>query len=131
MTIGQVKRMTHGLLYTNGFFLLTISFLPFPTSVVAEHLRSASASAAVDFYAFANLLTSLAFYILLRALIQQHPESRSLLRPSSLKSAVGGVWWVLCGILALLSPFLSLLLLGLMWLWWTFPFFVRRVQKVV
>ncbi|CAM3170347.1 hypothetical protein DESA109040_00645 [Deinococcus saxicola] len=88
---------------------MTISFLPFPTSVVAEHLRSASASAAVDFYAFANLLISLAFSILLRAVIQEHPQSRFLLRPCSLKSLVGVGWCALCAFLALLIriPFVS------------------------
>lgn len=61
LVIGQVKHVTQRLLFVNGLFLLSISFLPFPTSVVAEQLRSASASA-VAFYALANLLVSLTFY---------------------------------------------------------------------
>jgi uncharacterized membrane protein len=34
----MVRRVNHSFLYTNGFLLLLESFVPFPTSVLAEYL---------------------------------------------------------------------------------------------
>lgn len=126
LVIGQVKHVTQRLLFVNGLFLLSISFLPFPTSVVAEHLRSASASAAAAFYALANLLVSLTFYGLVYTVVANHPESaRALLNPR-LKSLWGLVWCLLCAALALLSPVVSLVAVGVLWVWWTYPQFGKQ-----
>ena len=59
--VGQVRRVDFPLLLANGFFLLTVSFLPFPTSIVAEHLRGESGTAAMVVYALANLVNSAGF----------------------------------------------------------------------
>ncbi len=46
----------------NLFFLMTISFLPFPTAILSEYVENAgAASVAVMFYAFGLLLPSLGF----------------------------------------------------------------------
>jgi uncharacterized membrane protein len=121
MLIGQVRRVEPLLLVANGLFLLTVSFLPFPTSIVAEHLRGASGPAAAAVYALANLLNSLSFLGLVRAVIRLNPEAAGPLASSVRNALLGIPWCIGCALLALLSPLLSLLLVAAMWLWWMRP----------
>ncbi|GAA4004935.1 hypothetical protein GCM10022631_15110 [Deinococcus rubellus] len=121
MLIGQVKQVTQKLLIVNGFFLLTVSFLPFPTAVVAEYLRSESGSAAAAFYALANLLNSLAFFLLARTITAAHPDSLALLGRSQRDSFLGIFWCLACAVLALFSPLASLLLVAGLFVWWVRP----------
>lgn len=46
-----VRTTDYPFLYWNGFLLLTITFVPFPTAVLAEHLACAEATTAAAFYA--------------------------------------------------------------------------------
>ncbi len=119
--IGQVKRVDSVLLVANGLFLLTVSFLPFPTSIVAEHLRGESGSAAAAVYALANLLNSLAFLGLVRAAIHLNPEAAGPLAVSARNALLGVPWCLLCAALAIWSPVASLLLVAAMWVWWMRP----------
>ncbi len=119
--VGQVRQVTQRMLIVNGFFLLTVSFLPFPTAVVAEYLRSASGSAAAAFYALINLLNSLAFFLLVQTIIDAHPDSLALLGRSRRDSFLGIFWCLACAGLALLSPVASLLLVAGLFVWWLRP----------
>ena len=74
------------MLLINGLFLLSISFIPFPTSVVAEYLHSDSASAAAAFYALANLFTALTHLGLVLTVLADHPQCATALVDIRLKS---------------------------------------------
>jgi TMEM175 potassium channel family protein len=50
-------------LYANGFLLLTITFVPFPTAVLAEYINTPQANIAVMFYSAAWLVTNVGFNI--------------------------------------------------------------------
>lgn len=56
-----VRTTDYPFLYWNGFLLLTITFLPFPTAVLAEHLACAEATPAAAFYAASMVVIALAF----------------------------------------------------------------------
>ncbi|WP_425146213.1 TMEM175 family protein [Deinococcus sp.] len=117
----QVRQVDWPLLLTNGFFLLTVSFLPFPTSIVAEHLRGESGTAATVVYALANLLNSLAFVALVAATVHLNPEVAPVLAGVRRNALIGVGWCLLCAGVASLSPVLSLLLVAALWVWWIRP----------
>jgi uncharacterized membrane protein len=50
-------------LYANGFLLLTITFIPFPTAVLAEYINTPQANIAVMFYSVAFLALNVGFNI--------------------------------------------------------------------
>jgi uncharacterized membrane protein len=50
-------------LYANGFLLLTITFIPFPTAVLAEYINTPQANIAAMFYSAAWLVTNVGFNI--------------------------------------------------------------------
>jgi len=64
------------LMYANGAVLLTVTFVPFPTAILAQYLDSESARAAVAFYCGTFFVISLAWGLLFRVM-----RSRGLLRP--------------------------------------------------
>ena len=62
--------------YANGLLLLLVTFVPFPTAVLAEYLERPAAPVAAAFYAGTFVLIGLAFDVLWRAAIR----GRRLLR---------------------------------------------------
>jgi uncharacterized membrane protein len=48
--IRLVRKVDYPLLYTNGGVLLTVTFVPFPTNVLARHLGTQAANASAAFY---------------------------------------------------------------------------------
>lgn len=62
-----VKGADVTLLFANGFLLMLVTVVPFPTAVVAEYLRTPAAGAACTFYAGFFVLISIGFSVLLWA----------------------------------------------------------------
>lgn len=119
--LDHAKIISQPILMANGLFLLTVAFLPFPTSVVAEHLRSESGSAAAAFYALSNLFNSLTFYILARTIDSVQKVHSAMLLVQQKDGLYGAFWCLGCAGLALLSPVVSLLLVAALFVWWTRP----------
>ncbi len=64
-------------LYANGFLLLLVTFVPFPTALLAEYLERPAAPAAAAFYAGTFVAIGVAFWLLWQAAIR----GRRLLLP--------------------------------------------------
>jgi uncharacterized membrane protein len=62
-----VRGVDATLLFANGFLLMLVTVVPFPTAVVAEYLRTSAALAACTFYAGFFVLIGIAFMVLLWA----------------------------------------------------------------
>jgi uncharacterized membrane protein len=61
--VSTLVRSSKTFLFANGFLLLTITFLPFPTAVLAEYLLTPQANIAAVFYCAAGFALSLAFNV--------------------------------------------------------------------
>lgn len=61
-----VKRNDHLFLYWNGLLLLFVTFVPFPTALLAEFLLHPEAKLAANLYTGTFLAISLAFHVLWR-----------------------------------------------------------------
>jgi len=55
-------------LYANGFFLMTITFMPFPTALLAEYISTEYVKPAIAFYCFGGVVNSLGWNLLLHTL---------------------------------------------------------------
>ena len=66
--IRLVKKVDYPLLYTNGGVLLTVTFVPFPTTVLARHLGTPAANGSAAFYCGTFFVISLAWNALLAAI---------------------------------------------------------------
>jgi len=67
-----VHRTDITLLFANGFLLMLVTVVPFPTAVVAEYLRTPAAPSAVTMYAGVFALISVAFHLVLMASFRKH-----------------------------------------------------------
>ena len=54
---------SRALLYSNGILLMTITFIPFPTAVLAEYINTPQANVAVMFYSGVWLVVNVAFNV--------------------------------------------------------------------
>lgn len=62
----QVRRADHPLLYWNGLLLLVVTFIPFPTGLLAEYLLHPEAKVAASLYTGNFLVISVVFHGLWR-----------------------------------------------------------------
>jgi uncharacterized membrane protein len=88
-----VRRVDYQLLFANGFLLLLVTFVPFPTAVLAQYLGAKSGSAAVAFYCLSFFVISIAFKLLLAAITYK----RRLVRPDvadGVLSRIRRAYWV-------------------------------------
>jgi uncharacterized membrane protein len=66
----HAHRADHRLLFANGFLLLVVTFVPFPTAVLAAYLNKPAASAAAMFYCGTFVLVAAAYSLLLAAALR-------------------------------------------------------------
>jgi uncharacterized membrane protein len=66
-----VRKVDTRLLFANGFLLMVVTLVPFPTAVAAEYFESPAASAACAFYAGYFVLVAIAFCLMLYAALRK------------------------------------------------------------
>ena len=122
-----IGRTTHGLIVGNLLLLLTVGFLPFPTAVLAEHLRHAGPDqrTAAVFYSGTFILIAIGF----QALWQVASKGNRLIlagRETAAEQISRSYRWgipsyTVATLLALWKPALGLALVGAMALFWLIP----------
>jgi len=86
--LGQLTGTSNAFKYANGLLLLTVTFLPFPTALLARYIQTDSAPAAVAFFAATGAMTNLAFGVWF--LSMQKPVR--LLRPHLGRNQILKIW---------------------------------------
>ena len=65
-----VRVVTYPLLFANGVLLLTVTFVPFPTAVLAQHLATPEAKVAVAFYCGTFVVNSLGWGLVFATMVR-------------------------------------------------------------
>src|SRR5437899_11833967 len=68
--IRLVRAVGYPFLFANGLLLLTVTFVPFPTAVLAEHLATPDAPAAAAFYCGTFIINALAWGLLFWTIVR-------------------------------------------------------------
>jgi uncharacterized membrane protein len=110
------------LLFANGFFLMLVTVVPFPTAVVAEYLRTPAAGAACTFYAGFFVLISIGFSVLLWAAFRPlvlDPNANAV-RVARLRKSyrLGPPLYLAATIGGLFSPWLAMGICTALWIVW-------------
>ncbi|MBV8200602.1 MAG: DUF1211 domain-containing protein [Acidobacteria bacterium] len=79
-----IRRIDHLFLYLNGLLLLFITFMPFPTALVAAYLQREEAAAAAALYSASYLAIAIVFNLLWR----HASKGRRLLDPDASAAAI-------------------------------------------
>jgi uncharacterized membrane protein len=117
-----VKGADATLLFANGFLLMLVTVVPFPTAVVAEFLRTPAAGAACTFYAGFFVLISIGFSVLLWASFRPgvldpdaSPATIARLRKSY---RLGPPLYLAATLGGLFSPWLAMGICTALWIVW-------------
>jgi uncharacterized membrane protein len=122
-----ISTATHGLIVANLLLLMTVSFLPFPTHVLAEHLPVADADqrTAAIFYAGTFILIAIAFQVLWQVASRNHrliaPGCEAAADQITKSYRWGIPSYTVATLLAPLSVPASVALVALMALYWLIP----------
>ncbi|HET9383992.1 MAG TPA: TMEM175 family protein [Gemmatimonadales bacterium] len=118
----MIHRVNYPILFVNGLLLLTVTFVPFPTAVLAEHLNTPAASSAVAFYCATFAVNGLVWNVMFNTMVRS-----GRLRPEVNAATIAGVRrayylgltvYVAAALLAFVQPWLGLLLNVSLWVLW-------------
>jgi uncharacterized membrane protein len=119
-----VRVCDYPFLFANGLLLLMVTFVPFPTAIVARYLGTEAARSAVAFYCGTFLVSSIAYGVLLLTIIHK----RRLVRPEVPDAvlervrraySVGPIAYGLSTALAMWDATAGLSACAALWVYWT------------
>ena len=118
----NVHRTDAWLHFANGCLLLGITFVPYPTSVLASYLETPAARMAMAFYAGTFVFIAICFYLFIRAAFR-----KPLLSPNASDQFIaktchdymfGPPLYLIATIAAFLDARVSLLICTALWIFW-------------
>ncbi len=128
-----VRAVRYPFLFANGLVLLTVSFVPFPTAILAEHLNTREAGAAVAFYCGTFIVNALAWALLFWTIVRQHlfradvdAETIERIRRAYI---AGPLVYLVATLVALKQPAVGLALNASLWVLWI-RLGYRTVQEI-
>jgi uncharacterized membrane protein len=117
-----IRRSDGKLLFANGFLLLLVTVVPFPTALVARYLRTPAASVACVVYGGVFVFISLAYGLVLMA-----ARRGGHLLPGAKQEAderirscfrIGTPLYILATAIGFFSPWISLGICTTLWIYW-------------
>src|SRR5262249_55548759 len=129
-----IKRSSGSFLYANGFLLLIVVFLPFPTSLLGEHVFTDHAAPAVILYNAVLALQAISWILVSQTAIRNHLGKGDKATLEIHKNGKFGVFalslYSLLAILAIWFPHIVAILTTLTWIFWLI-FGIRKVDEEV
>ena len=116
------KTSSSAFLYANGFLLLTVVFIPFPTSLLGEYLLTRHAAPAVILYDSVLALQAIAWVLISKAALKDGLGKSEAANIEIRKNGTFGYYafmlYLVCSILAIWFPLAIASLTTLTWIFW-------------
>jgi uncharacterized membrane protein len=118
-----IEKSSRTFLYANGFLLLTITFMPFPTALLAQYIGTEYAKPAIAFYCFGGVVNSIGWIMLLNTVIKpklllHQSVNVEMIYRIRRTTKYGFVVYSLSTALAFLLPVVALAMNLLLWIVW-------------
>jgi len=118
-----LDKSSRSFLYANGFLLLTITFMPFPTALLAEYIGTDYAKPAIAFYCFGGVVNSMGWLLLLKTVISPKLLLHQGINVDMIYSIrrttrLGFVVYSISTVLAFWFPVVALIMNLLLWIVW-------------
>lgn len=122
-TLKLVDKSTPQFIYANGFLLLTIVIIPFPTALFAEFGFTEAAAPAVVLYGFVILLTNIAWILITWTALTPNPLTKNKAAKAAMEnilkeSRIAFIVYTTCTVLAFWFPLTISIAITLTWLAW-------------
>lgn len=118
----NVHRTDSRLHFSNGCLLLLITFVPYPTSVLAAYLQTPAAKMAAAFYAGTFVLVALCFTLFIYGAFRPHLLSKSasakFIEATHRSYRMGPPLYLLAMLAAFIDARLSLGICTALWIYW-------------
>ena len=117
-----VNRSSSAFIYANGFMLLTVVFIPFPSSMMGEYILTDHAAPAVILYNSTLALQAISWILVTSAALKHHlsKNEKSILTVRSNRQFgyVAFVLYSLCAVIAFWFPFTIAVITTVTWIFW-------------
>jgi len=118
-----VYKSSPSFLYANGFLLLTVAVIPFPTALLGESLFTDHAAPAVVLYSAVNGFQAIAWIFLTRAALGPDPLTKNEKSTLAMRANLRNGYFALAAytiltILAFRFPLIVALLISFIWIFW-------------
>src|SRR5215831_17162167 len=123
--LAHVKRVDRPLLVLNLLLLMGIVAIPFPTALVADHLRDSGGKAAAVTYGLVMIAISASFCSLWVYVVTHAPSLGAVVPQGALRQSIpgftlGGAAYVAGTLIALWRPVAALIIFGLLGVYYLF-----------
>ena len=117
-----VNKSSGSFIYANGFLLLTVVFMPFPTALVGEYLLTDHAAPAVVIYNSLTAVQALSWILVSGAALRNrlHKDERSavLVREGRRNGYFALVTYSLLAVIAIWFPLAIAIVTTMLWAYW-------------
>jgi uncharacterized membrane protein len=118
-----LDKSSRSFLYANGFLLLTITFMPFPTALLAEYIGTDFAKPAVAFYCFGGVVNSIGWILVLHTVMKpklliHQSVNAEVIYGIKRTTQLGFLVYTFSTALAFWFPVLALVMNLLLWIVW-------------
>jgi len=119
-TFKLVSKSSHPFIYANGFFLLTVVILPFPTALLGEYLSTDHSSPAVVIYCGVCGFQAIGWNILTITALKLTKNEKSALemRRNHKYSYFAFAVYTICAIAAFWFPLTIAIIITVIWIIW-------------
>jgi uncharacterized membrane protein len=129
-----LRKIDKPFLYANGFLLLTVTFMNFPTAVLAKYYETQAFNIASAFYCGSLVLINVAFNLLWfssaykRKLVKDEITDALIIK---IRNAywLGFVIYLTAFIISFFLPLIGLLICILLWIFWIFLDYDKNHEK--
>lgn len=117
-----LRKTCSSFLYANGFLLLTVVFIPFPTSLLGEYILTNHAAPAVIIYDSVLALQAIAWILISRSALKNHlgknEKANLIIARNGNFGYFAFVLYAVCSILAIWFPMAIALFTTITWIFW-------------
>ena len=123
-----IDKLNTPFMFANGFLLLLVTVVPFPTALVSQYLQSEAATTACVAYSGLFVFISIAYNILWWSAAYRHHLLRADITPAFIRSrtfsyGLGFPSYLVAVVIAFWSPAISIGICSVLWLFWAFTNF--------
>lgn len=117
-----INRSSPSFIYANGFLLLTVVFIPFPTSLMGEYILTDHAAPAVILYNSTLVAQAFGWTLVtgsaLKDQLAKNENVKHTIRESHKFSYFALTLYTLCAIMAIWFPFPVAIITTITWIFW-------------
>ena len=122
-------------MFANGFLLLLVTIVPFPTQLVSTYLTTSAATAACAIYAGLFMIINIAYNLLWWSAAHEHrllkgQVSQVMVKTRTRNYLLGFPSYLIALILAFWNPAASISICAVLWLFWAFTSYERNPGKI-